>query len=274
MDQVTPESEVLPDANASPEVVAPDGDKPKGSEADPSPAAAESEKKPEKTGAEIRIDELTRRLREAERRNDRLLKLAEERTTRVPEPAPQPKPEPARTLKDFNFDEGAFTAYLEERLAQTADRVVETKLTEKEQKIAEAKRNAGYFSRAAEFAKTAEDYYDVAGSAPITETIVELVKELEEAPLVAYHLGNNHGLAEELSNLSERAAAIRLGKLEDKLVAEREKLKAKTVSQAPPPTPKIEGTQPGIAVKASSPESDELSADDWLKRRNKELRKG
>ena len=242
-DQVTPEGGALPlDANASQAQLPADVGAKQGSEAESSPAA---DPKPSKDGRDIRIDELTRRLRETERRYDRVLKIAEERNRAPEQPAPAPKPEPVKTLKDFNFDEGAFTAYIEDRILKTADTVVEKKLTEKEQKTAAAKRDANYFSKASEFSKTADDYYDVAGSAPITETVVDLVKELNEAPLVAYHLGKNHELAEQLSGMSERAAAIELGRLEVRLVAEREKLKAKPVSQAPPPPPKLEGADPG-----------------------------
>jgi hypothetical protein len=262
MSQGTPEGAPAPDANASQAQPQTDVEGKPGSEADPSPAA---DPKPTKDGRDIRIDELTRRLRETERRYDRVLKMAESRVI-APEPVQAVKPEPVKSLKDFNYNEADFTAYLEDRVSKVADKVVETKLTEKQQKEANAKRDANYFAKAAAFAKTAEDYYEVAGSAPITDTIVELVKELEEAPLVAFHLGNNHALAEEISGLSERAAAIRLGKLEDKLVAEREKLKAKPVSQAPPPPPTLEASDPGDVDTEPNSSWSDAKFDKWRKK--------
>jgi len=235
-DQVSPEGGALPsDANASQASQQPEGvtDKP-GSEAESSPAADTSEKAKPKDGESQRIGELTRRWREEQRRSDRLIAMLERERTERAKPAPQPSQDynglaqPAQPNQPIDPVEAVKRALAEEKAA-----------TERE------RRSASYRKKAAEFQKEHDDYHEVAGSFPATDEFVELIQELDESPLVAFHLGNNHELAEQIGELSPRRQAIELGRLEAKLVAEREKLKAKPVSKAPPPAPKIEAADPG-----------------------------
>jgi hypothetical protein len=263
-EQVTPEGDLLPEVIA-PEQQLPDGEADAEGEVDPP--------KPTKDGKDVRIDELTRKWREADRRNERLMRALEERAIAPPAPAPQPPaPVAPKTLKDFNYDEAAYTAHVINEAVQNATKGVEAKLNQSQAQQSAEQIRTTYYKRAAEFAKTTEDYYDVAGSSPASQVLIDSVMELEHAPLVAYHLGNNHELAEELSALSEREANRRLGKLEDRLVAEQAKLKAKRVSDAPPPPPKIDGNGSAPAsVSTTSPESDKLSDEEWVKAETKRL---
>jgi hypothetical protein len=211
-------------------------------------------------------------LRRAERDNERLLRLAEQ--TRAPEPRkPDPPPEPAKTLKDFNYDEAAFARHLREEVAREAAQAVKQELSQAQEQQRFAERTKSFRTREMEFAKTVEDYTEVAHFAPISSEVADMVKELDNGPEVAYYLGKNPDLAEKISALSERSAAIELGKIEARLSAEREKLKSKSAPKAPPPPPRIDGASAEIRVKPDEPDSDQLSDQEWARRRNLQLSK-
>jgi hypothetical protein len=195
-----------------------------------------------------RIDELTRLRRDAERDRDYWREFAMRST-----PKDEPKA-PGETAPTELAREEVRRLLAEERL-----------------KAAEEARTKSFQAREREFSKTVEDYAEVAHYAPISREVAELVKELDGGPEVAYYLGKNPDVAERISGLSERAAAIELGRLEVRLAAEREKVKAKPVTKAPAPPPTIDASEPGVRVKATEPESDKLSIEEWTRLREKEL---
>jgi len=254
------ESQGVPTPGVDVNTLAPVADaEQKPTEAESPPAAADPGEKKEPKGFMKRIDELTRNWRSTERDRDYWREFAmQQQTARA-------RQEPPKTLQDFGGDETKFNTYRDEQFAEAADKVIERKLSEAEAKRAEVERSKSFRAKEAKFAKTVEDYAEVAHYAPISTTVADLVKELEDGPAVAYFLGNNPEKAEELSAMPERQAALELGRIEVRLAAEREKLKAKKVSGAPPPTPKIEGSEPGLSISVNSPESDKLSTKEWVK---------
>lgn len=266
-----------PDANASQvepttEVI----EQKPGSEADSSPAAPESEKpKPAKTGEQLRIDELTRRYREEQRRSDRLMRMLEERGQQPEPKQQQPQaPQQPKGLKDFNYDETAYREYLFTEAANKAATVAEQKAREAMQKQTAASRRASYEARAAEFSKTVEDFDEVIrGDWACSEPMAEAIEESEEGPALAYYLAENPGVSAKLAKLSATQAVRELTRIEDRLVAERKAAAQKLVSKAPPPAPQLDAKEPSTKVSTTSPDSDKLSDDEWFKAEQARIRR-
>lgn len=274
---VTPQ---LPfDAPVTPPEVKPDGDSPKaGNEADSSPAAkkdASDTPDPEAKWVQRRIDELTRQRHEAERRERDARKDLEFYREQALKAQPAPEPEGPKSLADFQFNDGQYQQYLFSKAADAARKAAKEELAQ-EQSAAEKQRQAGeYATKVREFAKDHPDYRDVAEYAPISNQVADIILGLDSGPELAYHLGKNPDVAIQISNLPAPRAAYELGQISARLSIEREAAaKAKKlVSGAPPPSPRIEGTEPAVTPKASDPESDKIPMDQWLKMRNKEVKK-
>lgn len=270
-DQVTPEGGALPsDANASQVEQQTDVESAKpGSEADSSPAAKDPSDKPKpaKTGEQLRIDELTRRLRESERRYERVLRIAEQSGQPPPPPPQQQAPPQPKGLKDFNYDENAYREHLFNEAASKAVTVAEQKAREALQQQTAASRRATYDARAEAFAKTVEDFEDVLqGNWACSQPMAEVIEESEDGPALAYYLAQNPDVSSKLARLSAAQAGRELARIEDRLVAERKKAAQKPVSQAPPPAPQIDAKgDASTKVSTTSPESDALSDEEWVK---------
>ena len=260
-------------------------------EPEPQPEAATDDTgTPEPKGVGKRIDELTRNWREEQRRNDQLLALIQQ-LQQKPEETPKAEPvaaaEPPK-LEQFDYDEAKYQAALIEYTRAEARREVETLLARKEAENAERAKAQTFEKRQAEFLAKRPDYAEKVlrdVTLPISPTMAEVIKESEAGPELAYYLAENRELAAQIAKLPERAAARELGRIEAKLEAQREAVSkppaaAPTappkpkVSEAPPPPPKIEATETDTApVSAGDPDSDKLSWNEWLKRREKEVAK-
>jgi len=240
-DQVSPEGAPAPDANASQAKPTTDVVTAKpGSEAGSSPAATEpSDKpsKPEKDGRDVRIDELTRRLREAERRNERLLRVAEDRGR---QPSAQPQQPTASPTGDPTRPQ---PPPVDAR--QIAAQLREEELT--------ALRRERFEERQSKFAQKTKDFYEVTDPGsdpdqarwPCSQAMAEVIEDSEEGPALMYYLAQNPDEARKYLRLTPTQAGRELGRLEDRLVSERKKATEKPVSQAPPPPPKVEGSDEG-----------------------------
>jgi hypothetical protein len=213
-------------------------------------------------------------LREAERRADRLLNVAEERG-RVPtqsQAQPQPQAPSRKTLKDFSYDETAYSEYVLTEAATKAATVAEQKARDALRQQSAASRRATYDSRAEAFAKSVEDFDEVVrGQWACSESMAEVIEESDEGPTLAYYLAQNPAISTKLANLSPAQAGRELTRIEDRLVAERKAASQKPVSQAPPPAPKIEASTPSQGLKSTDPDAEKLSGDEWLKLREKEI---
>ena len=181
--------------------------------------------------------EAERRAKAAERQNERLLEMLQNQQA-PPEPL-NPEPEVAKTLADFNYDEGAFYQYLSARAQKDAESAASAAMEKyQSEQAAEARRNK-FSEREREFAKTHNDYVEVAHHAPISDAVASMVMEVDDGPELAYHLGKNPDLAETISRLPERLGAIELGRIAGKLEAARNR--PKPVTGAPPPPPQLSG---------------------------------
>ena len=256
--------------------------------ADSSPAAADTSEKsaPKETHdddvsekVQKRISKLTGRWRQAESEADywreRYHRSMNERPAAEP---PRQAAQPAKKLADFNYDEEQYQAYLEEVVAEKAAAKATAKLREtqeRERSESSRKENLTKFrEREAKVKGELEDYEDFAYTAPI-DSVTDLIMAMDEGPRIAYYLGKNPETAARINSLPPHLAAIELGRLDAKLATEREQAKAKSVSKAPPPVPRLETSDAdtGFAVKASDPSSDKLSMRDWMERREKELKR-
>lgn len=251
-----------PDANAAPET--------EESVAESSPAKAD-ENKETVSKVQSRFDELTKHRREAERERDYWREQALLRQ-REPEPVKPLVDEPLKTEADFDFDTAKYNQYI---IAESQKRAVEAakrELQAERDRQTKAQRDASFASRSREFAKTVDDFDEVVKSdyLTITPDMAEVIKESDDGPALAYHLGKNPDVAAKIAQLPPIVAARELGKIEARLAIAREQASAKSVSKTPPPPPKIEGTTPTTSVKPDLADSDKLSDAEWMRLRNKQ----
>jgi hypothetical protein len=237
--------------------------------ADAAPAVTDTDENAEpkrKSGAEARIDELTRLRREAERDRDYWREHATRQTPAKPEAVEPEKPKPVPKLEDFNYDEAAYQAALTAHVTAEAARQVREEFRKEQEQLTAKQRTEAWRKRESDFAAKTPDYKDKAYYAPISDVMADIIKDSDKGPEIAYYLGNNPDESRGIAQMSERQAAVAIGRIEAKL----EKPSApeptpKPVSKAPPPPPKIEATDSTPRVSTTSPDSDKLSDDEWVK---------
>lgn len=282
-EQAIPEGGATPDtdANASQQVETAEAQsQPNGSEAESSPAPNEQgdsfeQKGKEPKGVQKRLDELTRNWREEQRRAERLERLLEQALGRSQAPPQQQmQPQKPKTLADFGYDESAYREYLFNEARAQAAEAAKAEASKWRDELTRQQRREAFDSRVEKFRAEVPDFDEVfTPTTPISEAMAEAMMDTEEGPAIAYYLGKNPDIAQRIYRLSPVQAGREIARIEDRIVAERKKAAEKPVSKAPPPAPRIEGTEPALTVSASDPESDKLPIRDWLKRREKELSK-
>lgn len=260
-----------PDANAAPET--------EESVAESSPAKAD-ENKETVSKVQSRFDELTKHRREAEREAEKARRDAEywreqallRQREQPPEPVKAPIDEPLKTEADFDFDSAKYQQYIVGESQRRAVEAAKRELQAERDRQTKAQRDASFASRSKEFAKTVDDFDEVVKSdyLTITPDMAEVIKESDDGPALAYHLGKNPDVAAKIAQLPPIVAARELGKIEARLAIAREQASAKAVSKTPPPPPKIEGTNPTTSVKPDLADSDKLSDAEWMRLRNKQ----
>lgn len=242
-DQVSPEGVATPAIGATVTETPPAQDtaaKPPVTPAE-SPPAVEAPKEPK--GVQKRLDELTRNWREAQRQNERLLALLEQRGKTTPQEQPKAQP---KTFKDFGYDENAYREYLHQEARAEAAKAAKEEASKWRQEQEAQQRRAKFDERAAKFAATNPEYAEViSGAWDCSQSMAEAIEDSEEGPAIAFYLAQNPEIASQLSRLGPVQSGREIDRIERKLVEERKKAAEKPVSQAPPPPPKIEGSNPG-----------------------------
>jgi len=242
------------DADVSSPSAQPDGAESKTeNEAAPSPAATQSKTsetiEPETNRLNERFAELTRLRRDAERDRDHWRDLAIREKQRPVEVPPTPMAEKVKTLADFNFDESQHQAYISQNAAKAATEAAKRELRAEQDRERKQRELSEYVKRVKDFAKDKPDFNDVTRDAPLSEHLGDAVIRSEQGPELAYYLGKpeNYDVAANLNALPPTVAAYELGALAERLKYERAAAaKAKTsLSKAPPPVPKIEGSDAG-----------------------------
>lgn len=232
--------------------------------ADPAPAVTDADEATTgKPPVQKRIDELTRLRREAERDRD----YWRDQASRTPQAQPAAQadaPKAAPKLADFNYDESAYqaaaTAYAREEAAEAAREV----FRKEQEQLTEKQRAESWNKRQSEFMAKTPDYEEKAFYAPISKEVAQIVMDLEQGPAVAYYLGEHPNEARAISAMSERQAAVAIGRIEAKLEKPAAPVQKPAVSKAPPPTPKIEAVEPAVSKDPSEMTDAEFAK--WRKR--------
>ena len=239
------------------------------------PAAAEpGEKSHTPDGRDDRIHELTRLRRDAERARDRAERDSDH--WRGLAMRPQAPPQTPKTLDDFGGDQTALARHIAQTISSEAVAAARKSMQEETAREQESRLIDSYKKRETQFAKQNPDYFELTRNEDlhISESMGKTIRESEDGPALAYYLAKNSDIAEKISELSPLSSARELGRIEAKLLVERDKLKASAASKAPPPASTIDGA--GDTVTSADPsdsDSDKLSDSEWLKRREKQVQR-
>lgn len=231
----------------------------------------DADAEPEK-GVEKRIGELTKKQKDAERQTKNVERERDywrDQASKDPEPTPAPVEE-VKTLADFDYDEGLYQTHILETAQKGINTAVQAALQKDRETQSSQRAVTNYKSNEAEFAETVDDYDKVARNKDlqINQPMADTIKSMETGPAVLYYLGKNQDIADNIAQLSPKAAERELYRIEMKL---EQSPKAEKVSKAPAPPPKIAGVESKVNINPSKGESDDLSTEEWMKRRNKQL---
>jgi hypothetical protein len=224
-----------------------------------------------------RIDKLTARWRDAERRVEEL----EAETDRAMDPQ-KGAPEddilagPRKTLADFDYDDRAYADYVEERAEAIAGRTAQDAYRQTQAQQHEAQLNREHATHVKEFSSKQKDYHDVVmdPNLPITKEVYEEARSSDYGPHMLYYLGKNPDIAASLARCPPREVIRRMARIEAVIEDSLGKAKPKAVSSAPEPAKPLKAKNPGNRrVAASEADSDKLSHKEWLRRREAEVSK-
>jgi hypothetical protein len=214
-----------------------------------------------------RIDELTRKAREAEREAAYWRERAT--ATQAPAPAAPKKPEPA----DF----ADYGEYVEALAEFKADEKVGKALDEREAKQAQqqqaTQRATTWEQRQTQARSTIQDYDAVLESSdvPIAQHVGEALLESDHGPALAYHLAKNPAVADKLNAMTPLNAAREIGRIEASLAAgSAAPSPAQGAAPAAPAARTTNAPPPGKPVQqaGNAPvDLSKLSMDDYVKHR-------
>jgi hypothetical protein len=218
-----------------------------------------------KSGAQERINEITRARREAERRAEAAEQRAAQHEAelakyRQPQ-APQERPP---TLEDFGYDQAAWSQALTQYAVAQATRAVESKYQQQDTQSRQQAMVESFGKREREFAAKHPDYLDVTADlshVPLRH-LTEVFGNSENGPALLYHLAMHLDEADRISRMSPTVAALHLGRLEAQITAP----KTKPVSNAPPPAPQVGGAS------TVSKDPDRMPIDEWMRWRRDQLK--
>lgn len=199
-------------------------------------------------------EELTR-LREENRRFSAQLDALN--TAPVAEAGEQPDPMTFESDADYTAAVAAWAA----KKALADNNKAEIEARQKAAKATEdAQATARWQAQVAEIKQSVQDFDVVAYTAPISDSVAEMLKNSPLGAKIAYHLGKNPSEAINLSQMDQITAARTVGKLEAKLGAAT--AKPRKISNAPKPVETIETGSAGQEVDLSS-----MSMEEYRKHR-------
>ncbi len=227
-----------------------------------------------KAGVQKRFDELTRdKYAERRARENAEREAAYWRDKAEKPAAPVAVVAKPKTLADFDFDEGAYASHLRQEAVQDARKAVADEMKREREAQTAQTRQTKWLERVATFSKSAPDFDQVVfqqNDLPISAHMAEVISEREDGPALAYYLGQNPEVASAISRLSPGLAGAELGEIAASLKVEKTK-PVPVVSKAPPPVPRIEGSDAGPPVRTTDPSGDKLSDDEWFAAERKRL---
>lgn len=199
------------------------------------PASQQSAANTDKSGVQDRINTLTRKRREAERREAYWRGKAEA----TPAPAPASTPAAAPKAEDLNPDDFDTNADYLKAFAKTARTEARAEITRDQEQKRTADSQAKIQTSYSKGRETYDDFDDVAldPSVPISQNMFDAAVG-DNLDKILYHLGSNTGEAARIAALPPTQQVKEVGILEAKLKAEPP---AKTTTNAPAP-PSIVGS--------------------------------
>lgn len=218
-----------------------------------------------------RIDSITREKYEA-RAEAKMLRQQLEALQREVKPQ-QAKPHDDQAPKPDQFEryEDYLEARAEFRAEFRADQKVRELLREYQQRTEldtyQTRIAQRWSEQQAKARESLPDFDDVVASAqdiPIPQAIAQAIVESERGAEIAYYLARNRNEAERITRLNPTQAAIAIGRIEAVL---DEKLRPQS-SQTPAPIKPVKGQE----RQSRSIYDENLSAEEWLKLRNKQIR--
>lgn len=233
---------------------------------------------PKKTGAERRIDELTRKRYDAEWEAAYWRDLALKAT-----PPAQPEPTSATpaggppTLEQFGWDEARYSAAVIDYAKAEAKAAALEALREDRQRSQQTTGRAAFEARQAEFAAKVPEYHAKVTdpTLPISSAMAEVIVESDRGPELALYLANNRDQAEVIARLPPVQAARALGRIEARLEGPADvpapAPKPVAVSKAPPPPPKLDAVDP--VVEKDPEQMDDIEWAKWRKKHAARKRK-
>ena len=248
--------------------------------ADPAPAAAETGKPDTRDKVQERFDKLTREKYEGLSRAERAeyrAQMLEQQLAQFQAQAQTPTVAPSNdypSLESVGYDEAKHATAVAAWSAKQARDAARAELQAERESATREQTYREWERKQAEFIKSKPDYVEKVGSLPpslMTNALADEIKASPMGPEVAYYLSENLDKLAAIKDLPARQQAREIGRIEARLEA----LKAAPppVSKAPPPPAKIESAASTGAADPTSPDSDKMSADEWLKRRVKQVHK-
>jgi hypothetical protein len=230
--------------------------------------------KPELENVQKRFDKLTKEKYDARREAEFWRQRAMEAQQ------PQAKPEPVApvklpTLEDTGYDEAKYQAAFLEYTKAQARQEAQAALAQAKAEETARQRAEAFEKRQRAFLATKPDYIEKVmqnESLPISKAMADVIVESEIGPEVAYYLYENPEQSAAIARLDPTNAAREIGRIEARIEFERQSRKAASVkpsvSQAPPPVPKLDTTEPAVER-----DPDKMSVTDWLKWREKQVKR-
>lgn len=237
---------------------------------DPVTQGTEPEK-PEKTFTQKELDEIIEKRLAKERRRFTAAqrRIGELQATKPAEPGKtedRPKRDQFDSYEEWVRAEAAYEARKvarEERQREEEERRKSFEKDSRERDERERQQRWASLRRLGQ-KKYADFDETISDDLTITEPMAQAISESELGHEIAYFLGKNPEEAERISDLSPIRQQIEIGKLEAKLSISNPR-----TSTAPPPINPLKG-----GGKADTNElSDDLPPEEWLRRRNAQLRK-
>ena len=222
-------------------------------------------------GVGKRINELTREKYEAKREADYWKQQAEraafESQQRQTAPAQakvegEPKPEQFESFEEYNRALVRFEARILIDQERQADQQSKAKQQEQQAQTAWKEREASAREKIVDYDAVVYPMLDI----PAVAHNPYFAAALMGSPIgteVLYHLGKNPAEAIRIANMNPADCAREIGKLEGKLESQ-----SKQTSSAPKPPKPVQG-----GAQATTGLRDDISVDEWVKRREAELRK-
>jgi hypothetical protein len=205
--------------------------------------------KPKKTAQE-RIDELTRKRRDAERDAEywkaKALQQKEE-----PKPVDKAPEVPEPTLDQFDTTEQYVKALIRHERQQEEARIARER---RENEVDTAYRT--YEQRASKARAEHEDFDEAVNQTLYTDTMKMALWKIENGPEIAYHIAVHPTEGERIRSLPPDMQIYELGKLETKLLLAKQ---TKKVPGAPPPI-----TPVGTAGGTRETEPSQMSMEEWM----------